>query len=322
VSKRPHSTLLASMIAVQVATWSFNFIIGKVGLRYWSPLTLASFRVVLAALIMLPLYGAHRLWFRIRPGANARCAGLRGGRRDIAVFFQLGVLGVAINQICFTVGLNYTTVGHSAVIIGTGPISILLMAWALGLEALTTKKALGMALAFAGVVVLAAEHGLSPHSGTLPGDLITLAGSLAFALYTVLGKRVAEAYDSVSMNAYNFLIGAAIVLPLAARQAAALWRAGGWSAVAWQGWAALFYMAAGASVLAYLIYFWVLRYMTASRLGTFAYLQPVLTTLMGIGLLGERVTSNLLLGGGLVLTGVFLIAWGPREERREVDAGA
>ncbi len=81
-------------------------------------------------------------------------------------------------------------------------------------------------------------------------------------------------------------------------------------------------MAAGASVLAYLIYFWVLRYMTASRLGTFAYLQPVLTTLMGIGLLGERVTSNLLLGGGLVLTGVFLIAWGPREERREVDAGA
>ncbi|HJY88154.1 MAG TPA: EamA family transporter, partial [Candidatus Acidoferrales bacterium] len=78
MSKRPHPTLLASMIAVQVATWSFNFLIGKVGLRYWSPLTLASFRVVLAALILLPLYGAQRLWFRLRSGANTRRAELRG----------------------------------------------------------------------------------------------------------------------------------------------------------------------------------------------------------------------------------------------------
>ncbi|HJY86292.1 MAG TPA: EamA family transporter, partial [Candidatus Acidoferrales bacterium] len=253
---------------------------------------------------------------------NTRRAELRGSWRDMAIFFQLGLLGVAINQVCFTVGLNYTTVGHSAVIIGTGPILILLMAWAVGLEALTVKKVLGLALAFGGVIVLAAEQGLSLRSGTLSGDLITLAGSLAFALYTVLGKCVAEQYDSVSMNTYNFLIGAVMVLPLAARQAAALSREGSWSAVAWQGWVALFYMAAGASVLAYLIYFWVLRYMTASRLGTFAYLQPVLTTLLGVGLLGERVTYNLLVGGSLVLAGVYLIAAGPREERREANAGA
>jgi len=230
---------------------------------------------------------------------------------------QLGFFGVAINQVCFTVGLNYITVGHSALIIGTGPISILLIARALGLEALTLQKMLGMVLAFAGVAVLAAEHGLSLRSGTLRGDLITLAGSLGFALYTVLGKRVAGRYDSVTMNAYNYLVGGILIVPFAVYQAVRLSRSGGWSAVVWPGWAALIYMAAIASVLGYLLYFWTLRYLTASRLGAFGYLHPVITTLLGIGLLGERLTLSLVVGGGLVLAGIYLIEWGPREEQPE-----
>jgi len=64
-----------------------------------------------------------------------------------------------------------------------------------------------MALAFGGVAVLAAEHGLSLRAGTLRGDLITLVGSLAFALYTVVGKKVARLYDSVALNCFT---GAAV----------------------------------------------------------------------------------------------------------------
>lgn len=320
MNKRPHSALLGSLIAVQVAAWSLNFIFGKVGLRYWAPLTLASFRIELAALLMLPVYLIHRRWFRPPRGprpADPPGHAARWKAREIWTFAQLGFFGVVVNQVGFTVGLNYTTVGHSALIIGTNPISILLLAWALGLEALTLKKLLGMAVAFAGVAVLAAEHGLSLQSGTLRGDLITLAGSLGFALYAVLSKRVAAVYDSVSMNAYNYLTGGILLLPLVVYRAAGLARSGGWSAVRWEGWAALAYMAAIASVLAYLIYFWVLRYMTASRLGAFAYLHPVLTTLLGIALLGERLTHSLLMGGAMVLVGVYLIESGPREDQRE-----
>jgi drug/metabolite transporter (DMT)-like permease len=74
-------------------------------------------------------------------------------------------------------------------------------------------------------------------------------------------------------------------------------------------------MAGFASVLAYVIYFWVLRHMTAARLGAFGYLHPVLTTVMGIVLLGEKLTGHVALGGGLVLVGVYLIESGPRENQ-------
>jgi drug/metabolite transporter (DMT)-like permease len=104
-----------------VAAWSLNFVIGKIGLRYLAPLSLASFRVVFAAFVMLPIYllygrgsatSAGRQEVRPRSGGGLPLAETPW-RKELRLFALLGVLGVAGNQVCFTVGLNYTTVGHS-----------------------------------------------------------------------------------------------------------------------------------------------------------------------------------------------------------------
>ncbi len=316
MSRRPHPAVLAGALALMVALWSFNFIFGKVALRYWPALALASFRLILAALIMLPVYLALRPRRAALQAPENPPATVSSGD-DLWTFAQLGFFGVFLNQVCFTVGLNYTTVGHSALLIGMGPVFILLFARLQGLEALTLRKVLGMVVAFAGVILLVSEHGLSLRSGTLRGDLITLVGTLAFSLYTVLGKKVAAKYDSISMNAGNYCFGALLVLPLAVREGLRLTRTAGWGAIPWQGWAALGYMAAFASVLAYVLYFWVLRHMTATRLGALAYLHPLLTTGMGIALLGEKFTGHLLVGAALVLGGVYGIESGPREDQPE-----
>ncbi len=318
MTKRLHPLLLGSLIAVMVLSWSFNFIFAKIGLRYWTPWGLVSFRAVLAALILAPLY---LLWGAgLRTPSGEIVAG-RSRRRDFWIFVQLGLLNVAINQTCFTVGLQYTTVGHSALIIGMTPILILLLARLQGLEPLTLKKVLGMALAFAGVTALASEQGIHLHSGTFLGDVITFTGSVAFALYTVLGKKAAAVYDSVSMNAFNYFVGTVVLLPVGAYEAARLTRAHAWGKIRWPGWAALLFMVLFASVIAYLIFFWMLRHMAASRLGAFSYLHPVLTTLLGIALLGEHLTRTLLLGGALVLTGVYLIESGREAQREAKVAG-
>lgn len=229
--------------------------------------------------------------------------------RDFWTFVYLGFFGVTINQMCFTIGLHFTSVSHSAVIVGLSPIYILVLAVLFGLERATGHKAVGMFIALAGVAVLASEHGLSTHSASIEGDAITMAGSLGFAMYGVLGKRVAGRYDTLTMTAFTHFAGSLIVLPLAIREAMAL-NVAGHLHQPWQVWEALLYMAVFSSALAYVFYFWLLRYLEASQLSAFTYLLPVLATILGIVWLGEKGSWTQVFGAVMSLGGVYWIESG------------
>ncbi len=278
-----------SLVLLMVLGWSFNFVIGKITLRYIDPYTLTSFRIVLSGLAMVPIYLCMT-----RPS--------RLDRKDIWNFLVLGFFGVLVNRGLFIMGLDYTTAGHSALIVAAGPVLILVLARMHGLEGVTWPKVSGMALCVIGVVVLVGGDAIHLHSDTWVGDLITLAGTIGFSVYTVLAKKVALQYDTISMNTFCNLAGAILVLPLAVHQGIHLQ----WSSVGWIGWTGLAYMVLVSSVAAYLIYFWALRHVNASRLAMFTYVEPPLATLLGVILLGEKLTSMLLLGGGLILAGVYL----------------
>ena len=161
-----------------------------------------------------------------------------------------------------------------------------------------------MLVALIGVAVLASEHGLSLHSASLAGDAITMTGSIGFAMYAVLGKRVTGKYDTLTMTAFNHFAGALLVLPVALYEGARMHSAGRWP-IPWQAWAAVVFMAVFSSALAYVFYFWLLRYLEASQLSAFTYLLPVLATVLGIVLLGEKGSWNQVLGGLLALGGVY-----------------
>jgi O-acetylserine/cysteine efflux transporter len=271
--------------------WSFNYVAGKIALRHLDPLTLASFRLEVAALVILPFYFARRQRGPLLP-------------RNLGMFGYLVLLGVlmAINQSGFTIGLGYTSSGHSSVILACGPVIVLLFARAMKQEALTATKILGTAFAFTGVILLETEQGLFVRSPFLTGDLITLLGTTCFALYVVFGKRLAATYDALSMNTSNFIVAAIVALPLAIRQGIHLH----WKSVGWAGWGGLVYMAAFSSVLAYTLFYWVLRYMTASRVTAINYFQPVGAIVLAALFLGEEPTRHLLVGACFVLLGVYL----------------
>ncbi|HEV1994756.1 MAG TPA: DMT family transporter, partial [Candidatus Acidoferrum sp.] len=109
------------------------------------------------------------------------------------------------------------------------------------------------------------------HSPSVLGDAITMMGSIGFAMYVVLGKRLAGRYDPLTMTAFSHYAGALIVLPVAIYRAITLGSAEHWRAIAWTGWAAMFYMAIFSSAVAYVFYFWLLRYLEASQLSAFTY---------------------------------------------------
>jgi len=301
--RAPGRRVIASLIALIVVIWAVNFIAAKIGLRYFPPLTMASFRVCGAGVVMVPFYFCLRRLRFFAEAAAARKMGIT--RRDAWTFLYLGFFGVSVNQFCFTLGLHYTSVSHSAILVGIGPIYTLILAVLLRLERATWHKAVGMAIAFTGIAVLASEGGISAHSPSLLGDAITMTGSLGFAMYAVLGKRVAHDYDALTMTAYNHFAGALVVLPLAVRQAWLLVATREWQAVPWQAWAAVFYMGLFGSAVAYVFYYWLLRYLEASQLSAFTYLLPVLASILGILMLGEKGSWTQILGGALALGGVY-----------------
>ena len=286
---RPSKIALAFWLLMMLVLWSGNYVAGKIALRTMDPITLVCLRLQLAAFLMLAIY------FTRRERQPLKLA-------DAWPFLYLGFFGVVINQGLFTVGLNYTTSNHSAVLIAVGPIIILLLARAMKLEAFTAAKVAGMAISFVGVYLLETEQGSPAHSPLLMGDIITFGGVIGFAIYAVLGKRVVAQYDAIALNTFNCVAAALLLLPLTIRQVIHL----DWQSVGLGGWLGMIYMAVGSSVAAYTIFYWVLRYMTASRVGAVSYFQPVIVILLSMAFLGERPSRLLLEGTALVLMGVFL----------------
>jgi len=303
--RAPSRIVLAASIGLVILIWAINFIAAKIGLRSLPAATLASFRLVLAGLAMLPFYLFCSRLPAFAGTAHTRRRGFT--LRDLWTFLYMGFFGVVMNQVCFTVGLRYTSVSHAAVLVGMGPIYTLILAVLFKLETATWRKAIGMVIALAGIAVLASENGISAHSPSVLGDAITMTGSIGFAMYVVLGKRLAGRYDPLTMTAFSHYAGALIVLPVAIYRAVMLGSAANWRAIAWTGWAAMLYMAIFSSAVAYVFYFWLLRYLEASQLSAFTYILPVVATVLGILWLGEKGSWGQVLGGALALSGVYWI---------------
>jgi drug/metabolite transporter (DMT)-like permease len=287
----PSHWRLYSLIGLMTLLWSINFVVAKYAVRQVPPAMTAGLRTALAGLLIWPIY----FWDRRTNGAAAWT------KSDVPMLIFLGLFGVTLNQLFFVLGIGRTSVAHAAIMIGMSPILVLIIAAAIGQESISGKKLIGMALALAGVVALQ----LSPSKGagtTLAGDALIFLGALTFALFTVMGKRVAKNFGSITINTFAYVGGGAMLLPLT------LWHSSGFrfAQVSWSTWASIAYMAAFPSVFCYLIYYYALTHISASRVSAFSYLQPLLATVLAVPLLGENPGADLVMGGCLVLSGVFV----------------
>jgi drug/metabolite transporter (DMT)-like permease len=280
-----------------VLLWSVNFIIAKVALREFPPFLLGALRIGLAAIFLAPMYwrraraAGERLW----PGAG------------VWLLLFLAACNVG-NQLLFLIGLNRTSVSHSALIIGIGPMFVLLIAATIGLERITLRKILGMAIALAGVAVLAnqASGGRATASGetqaTLAGDAATAVASVLFSMFSVYGKNATERYSTVAVNGFAYMSAAVLLAPIVVWQA----RDFSFAHVSGAAWSSLVYMALFPSAICYLIYYYALTRISASRVSAFIYLEPLIATIMAVAFLGERVTTPLVASGTVIFTGIYL----------------
>jgi drug/metabolite transporter (DMT)-like permease len=281
--------------------WASNIVAGKEALRGFGALPLAQLRVSGAALVFALLF----LAFRRRPS-------LRLNARQWISLTWVALFGITLNQLFFIGGLSRSSVAHTGLIVALGPILVLVLSCLMQMEPLTLLKVTGMVISFAGVGFLTLGKAGQGSGATMKGDLILLAGTVVFAYYTVLVKGLAEQFDALTFNMIIFLLGAALMAPFTLRDILNTpWTLA--PAVAWWG---LAFMVVFGSVTAYLIFAYALTELTAARVSAFSYLQPAIAAALGIWLLGETVTRGVVLGGALILFGVYLA-----ERERGEDAG-
>ena len=286
---RPRLLLPALLLNLLIA--SGTFLVAKETLREFPPLPLAAIRILLATALLWP---AQRL---ITP--DVRIAA--GDRKRV---FLLGLLGVALNQGLFLLGMRWASVSHAALLYALTPSFVVL--FGMGRERRPTLlQVTGIALAFAGVFTLLLHRGLHFETASLRGDLIVFVAVISWALYFVLGRDVSRRYGSLPVTAQAMLGGALAVLPFA-------WVGLGDfhpAAITLKGWLGLLYLAWLTSGLNYVIWFWGLQHLKPATVALITNLQPIVAVAMAWVFLREPLPAGFVLSTALVLGGVWLTQW-------------
>jgi drug/metabolite transporter (DMT)-like permease len=288
-SGRSQLSLYLIVVAVYLF-WGGNFVFSKIALKEMPGALVAGMRTVFAAIALMAVYRRSR--DLSRPPLR---------RDEYPRLCLIGVCGIAVNQICFLIGLSLTSASHAALVIGLTPFMVLFLAWFRGQEAFTIRRALGLAVAVGGMMLLQ-RPSAGGQVASLAGDLLILGAGLSFAVYTVFGKELAAEHGGMAVIAVSYAAGSLFLLPMTLFFASRF----DFAQVSASAWWAFGYMTVVSSVLCYIGWAYALKRLSASRLSAFSYLQPLVATALALPMLGEPVTATLVGGGGLIMAGVFL----------------
>jgi drug/metabolite transporter (DMT)-like permease len=286
------------LLLATILLWSFHFPVIKYAVTHgFAPLVYATIR-----------FGAGSLLFA--GITRGREGDLRVRRRDL--WLLAGVSGVAmyVNQMAFVTSVKLTSASTVALLFGTLPVFVALIAWRLGLERPHLRHWLAVLVSFGGVALVAAgaEGGLS---GDLGGILIGLLAPLTWALYSVVAAPLMHRYSPYRISA---VVGLAAIGPLAATAAPQI-ASEDWGAVSGLAWAALAYSILAAFVLSNVLWFRAIERAGPNRAALYANLQPFLGALFAVAVLSESMGALQISGGAVIAAGIILA----RSQRAPVE---
>jgi drug/metabolite transporter (DMT)-like permease len=225
--------------------------------------------------------------------------------REWAQVALLGVTGNTVFQLCMVGGLRFTTPAHSSLLINLNPLVAVLLAAAWLGERLHGRRLAGTVLALAGTAVIVTRDG-EAAGGTLPGDLLSLGGAVAWAVYSVAAKPLLAVRPPLEVTALAMAVGAVPLLPLGLPGLLAV----PWATLGPGTWLLLAYLSVFTLVVTYLLWYWALARAATVRVVTFSYLTPVIATAISVALGEDALTGSLVLGAAAVVAGVALTQLG------------
>jgi drug/metabolite transporter (DMT)-like permease len=313
-SARPAAWKLLLAFAIIYLVWGSTYLAIRIGVREIPPFLMAGLRFTVAGLVMWA-------WMRLTGTPSPTL-------REWSGATILGTLMFLIDYACLFWAEQRVPSGIAAVILAMIPVCITLLEITfLRTQRLTLRLGMGLAIGIVGVVVLvnpSASLGEAPldHRGVIA----LLVSCCGWSIGTIVTKRLTLPASKPMSAAAQMLSGGLQLLALAAIAGEFThFRAQDISSGAWFS---LIYLIIAGSIIGFTAYVWLLHYESPTRVGTYAYVNPVVAVVLGATLGGEVVGRRTILGAALIMISVAAITTMKRKSiskavaNRELKAGA
>lgn len=291
------STAKKALLCALLATiiWGATPPVAKFTFTEMPPFVVAFLRFALASIIFFPILGFQNKLSKVK-------------FQDYPLLFLLAILGITLSIGLFFIGLNLTSALDAGIIISTGPLFNALAAKIFLHEKVNFAHWVGTILASLGTLVIIVIQPILENtpdaSSSILGNLLLLLAVICSTAFNILSKESFKKFAASTIIGFSFLIGAFSFAPLAYFQSKA---DPNWiRLMSFQGLLGLLFLGIFSSLIAYLIYEWSLEKLPVSQTLPMTFLQPVVTIIVAVPLLGEKISSPFILGSAFILLGMSL----------------
>lgn len=253
--------------------------------------------------IMLRLLGATSIFWFISLFAPKE----KIERGDFLKIIFASILGMCTNMLAFFRGLELSTPINSGVIITLSPVLVLILSYFFLREKITIKKILGILIGFSGAVFLilnSSKTGINAPNIPL-GNSFFLLNASAYAGYLIIVKPLTNKYNIFTLMKWLFLIGLILSAPITFNQFIEV----KWTELPWFAIWRMGYVVIGTTFLTYLFNIYALKKLSPTTVGSFIYLQPIITIIFALITANDTLDTTKILSCILVFIGVYLVSF-------------
>ena len=301
-SPAPTALVLASFAAVYLV-WGSTYLAIRIGIESFPPLLLAGLRHLSLGVIFFP-------YFRCSTGERPTLAQWR-------TTFITGVLLLAFGNGTVSWAEQFVPSGIAALLVATVSLWMVLIDWLRpGGHRPAPRVIVGFLLGFAGMALLVGPERIGNSERVNPlGAFALIAASFAWALGSIYSRHHPLPRSPLLGVGMQTLSGGA-GLGFAAMATGEL-RHFHFADVTLRSWIALLYLVIFGSALGFSAYVYILKHSTASRVATYAFVNPVVALILGWFLAAEPLTLRTLFASGIILTAVILVIAAPHKDPLE-----
>lgn len=213
-----------------------------------------------------------------------------------------GLIGVTVYFIFENYGLSFISAANATILLASIPLFTVLIEAILSRTPISLKTGIGVVLSMGGVaLVIGNSISVSANVNEVIGSLLMLGAALSWTIYSIMNKKLEGIYPTIFLSFQQNMYGALCLIPFA------LMERKNWQPIGALSWANIIYLALICSALCYYMYLYALKNLGPTKTNVYINLMPLVGVIAAYLLLGEKLYSMQLVGGGFILLGIYVV---------------